>query len=344
MALSPFTKILQLYANSNKIRSKTQEKVRDILNSTTTTHCIMSQIAATPSQVQSPLDALLISLRCFQDSPGNGAVYRFLDNCVCRLVRKPIHYESARQEFNVAKSPKPTSLLAIVFAEQWQFLVRSASDGDLEAVLEWTSLLLKLLMSVGEDQPTIEHVFERIRETTPNDRIDLVMNDRLSNPISEKHRQAINRYGEDLQQTDISTEVQDKSDDQEKRMENRILLCKPPIEAQDHPELHSWAQKDPQEAIDEGTLGKLILCLCSAYEEVRKQALSSMQRFMSTLKVTIVFRLCFTRLTCNRNPGIASGSRYLSCLGRLWSLPRRSSNWAHILISLGSSGPTCCKY
>ena len=325
MLLSPFTTVLQLYAESNEVKTKVQEKVRDILRLTTTNYYILGKTALLPSQVQSPLDALVISLKCFQESPLSGAIYKFLDNCVCRLVRKPVNYESDRQELNVAQDRMSTSLLAVVFAEQWQFLVRSAPYEDSEVIAHWVALFLKLLMSIGEDRPTLEQIFKRIKETTPDDKINLVSDEGLENPISERQQQIIDAYTEDLQPKHISTEVQDVFDIQSRRLENQILLCKPSVEAKDHPELHVWEQKDVQEVIDDGILGKLVLCLCSAYEEVRRQALSSMRRFMLVLKVVLIPVFWVTLLIDDRILGIANGSQYLCYSGKLQSLSRTSS-------------------
>ena len=346
MALSPFTTILRQYAESNDLRTQTQEKVRKILQSTTRNKYIVSQLVSPSSWAQTPLDALVLSLRCFGSSPSSDAIYRFLDNCVCRLARKPIKYESDRIEFNVAKDREPASLLVVVYAEQWQHLFKSASTRELEDNASWTILLLKMLLDIGEDRPTIQHVFERIKDSTPDHKAHLFIHNDLQSPISicGEYQQLIEAYFKALQPKQISNGTLDKVVLQAQRIDSQILGCKPPNEVRDHPELHSWARKDPQDAIDDGTLGKLIMCLCSTYGEVRRQALNSMRRFMSTLKVFSSWQDRPRLLMSNRVLGTANGSLCSSYSARLSSLPKIPFSKTHFPTSLESLGRTCCKY
>ena len=288
MVLSPFSTILQQYAESDDIKTQTQKKVRRILKSITRNKYVVTQLDSPDSMARSPLDALVLSLRCFRGSSSADAIYKFLDNCICRLVRKPIKYEGDRQAFNTASDQMPTSLLAIVFAEQWQYLVKSASMSDLEGTASWILLLLQMLLDIGEDQLTIQHVFDCIKDSTPDDKVELCLHNDLQSPISisGEHQHVIDGYFKALEPKIIENGISDKAILQAQRIESQILACKPPDEARDRPELHSWAKKDPQDAIDDGTLGKLMMCLCSSYEEVRRQALSSMRRCISTLKVS----------------------------------------------------------
>ena len=287
MSLSSFTTILKQYAESNDLSTKTQEKVREILKSTTRNNYIVSQVFSPNSLARTPLDALVLSLRCFGKSSYSDAIYQFLDNCVCRLARRPIKYESDRYKFNVTADRKPTSLVIVVFAEQWQHFIKNAAMMDFKGTTNWMLLLLKLLLDVGEDQPTIRRVLDCIRDSTTEHTFDMLSQNALQCPISvhEEYRQIVEAYFKALEPKHNAGATLDRAVLQAQRINSQILACKPPEEARDHPELHAWAKKDLEDAIDDGTLGKLIVCLCSTHKEVRLQAVGSMRRFMTTLKV-----------------------------------------------------------
>jgi nucleolar pre-ribosomal-associated protein 1 len=76
-----------------------------------------------------------------------------------------------------------------------------------------------------------------------------------------------------------------------------------PTEGTSHNALHKWEREEIEAALEQGHIDELILCLCSEHEEVRRQAVANLVRFMAKLKVChkIPFRKLFIQLTF---PGI----------------------------------------
>ena len=65
------------------------------------------------------------------------------------------------------------------------------------------------------------------------------------------------------------------------------IFSKLPVEDERHAALHKWEREDLTEALEQGDIGELLLCLCSGHEEIRRQAHSAITRFMAKLKVCL---------------------------------------------------------
>lgn len=57
-----------------------------------------------------------------------------------------------------------------------------------------------------------------------------------------------------------------------------------PTEGTTHNALHKWEREEVEQAVEQGRIAELILCLCSQHEEVRRQAFANLVRFMAKLK------------------------------------------------------------
>ena len=57
-----------------------------------------------------------------------------------------------------------------------------------------------------------------------------------------------------------------------------------PEEPSNHPALHQWQRYNLNDAVDNGSLADLILCLCSSHDEIRRQALMNLRLFASRLQ------------------------------------------------------------
>jgi nucleolar pre-ribosomal-associated protein 1 len=66
-----------------------------------------------------------------------------------------------------------------------------------------------------------------------------------------------------------------------------VDLEAPPEEDEKHIGLTRWKKKDLSEAIDDGDIGELLLCLCSKHAEIRLQAINNTRQLMATLDASV---------------------------------------------------------
>ena len=59
----------------------------------------------------------------------------------------------------------------------------------------------------------------------------------------------------------------------------------PPQEPDDHPSLHCWRNETIEDAIADGMIGELYLCLCSEVKAVRMEALAGIQLVKTRIQV-----------------------------------------------------------
>lgn len=62
----------------------------------------------------------------------------------------------------------------------------------------------------------------------------------------------------------------------------------PPEEDEDHRILSRWKQESIPEVVLEGSVGELMLCLCSKYMDIRRQALSALRALRDSFSVSDV--------------------------------------------------------
>lgn len=285
MPLSPFTTILRLKIESHKIRPS--DHMRDLL------HCIIRDNAILQQHTEKPsLDALLVSLMDVNGWHASDAVFQFLDNCILRYVRKPLAYydDLAKMDGDIASTlnqppDQPISLLLVVLMEQWPFLVKSAELSSLTNVAEWLVRLLDYTRAIGEDSTKLSDIRDKIRSQIKDKKCREILKRALkgsTDPISSSSQGSVCIEG--LDQANGTTPRELPTND-------TLLIMPqtptgPPQEAENHPELTRWTQKDVLDSVEDGTVGQLILCLCSAYEEIRKQAFGNLCGLLAKVQVS----------------------------------------------------------
>lgn len=197
-------------------------------------------------------------------------VAQFLDDCFTRAVRQPVKYLDDLQalvaRIDYASVPEKVKLSLNIFTavllEQVPF-VSSSLDSTKHEVLGWTSSFICLMKSVQsgrevllQDQSLIEALH------------GLDMNSLVQDPA------ALLRLVE-LPESDVG-QSEDPSDNMSREEETGF----PPPEAEttDHPEIFRWAQRPLDVSLEEHDIERLVLCLCSQYQDIRAQALSQLKK------------------------------------------------------------------
>ena len=290
MSLSPFTTILRLHINATGLGL--EDNVRALLGAIIRDNAILQQATETSS-----LDALLASLGCYGDWRASDTVYGFLDNCILRLVRKPIKYcGDVANIANISSSGDETqgtenitiSLLLIVILEQWSFLVNTAKATDLISVAHWLARYLEFSKHIGEDLFVLHHIRDQLRIKVQDKDCRLILKNALAVPRKIRLPDMVD--GKAIStgpETDTSLGVARQRPlliwDS---ISNSVLPSAPPDEAEDYPGLNRWTQKDLSNAVEENAVGDLLLCLCSKEEEVRRQAILNLRILMRKLEVS----------------------------------------------------------
>lgn len=280
LRFSPFVTLLRLCARRPKGQA-TRKEFTDLLRSVIVENGILQQTTR-----QSPVEAFVASL---SDAPkllpagtataweASDATYTFLDECLNRLVRKPIKYlddlDALAQSLPVpdlsasqSSQGRLFSLLPIVCLEQASFLSKLALD-DGENVKAWIARFLHALEIIGEDRMLVRGVKEKIGGLPTLSLTGLS----LSLEAEAKSAEGTGK-GDETATVHSKPRLAD--------LGPSILFSNPPIERQNHPGLHRWQQKDLDEALENGDVGDLVMCLSSQDGSIRLQALPAIRKLM----------------------------------------------------------------
>ena len=280
-ALSPFTSILKLYSS---VTGDVQHNIRLLLRSINADHGIF-QLETNISGI----DALLFSLQLGEQWPTSSALYEYLDNCFSRFVRKSIKYFCDSFDFSEVDSSserKPVSLFLFVMVEQWPYLVDSVKASDLKTIGKWIAYLLELLDLIGESKAVLlqirDQMVQQLGDTSCRNILQKSMTGRPNLEMLERVEEILLSSANEPSHTTSKPTNESRGDDES---ESLSLPSAPPEEPEDHPEFAQYMREDLTESIENGTFGKIILCLCSERDDIRKQAFSILQVIAAKFKV-----------------------------------------------------------
>ncbi|KAF2645522.1 hypothetical protein P280DRAFT_417343 [Massarina eburnea CBS 473.64] len=234
------------------------------------------------------LDALIASL---SSSCGTSvAVLDFIDECCSRFIKLPVKYFDDIDTLCQKTSPPisdagPVSPLLMTLVEQWPFKGGKPEKGNpAEPLSQWLSKLLYLLKLIGEDEAVLKLLRDSLVETADKAYQDVLKDSFQWKMGKEKAKEALKlATGADFSGSERSTVSPAPVDKQEDPIKAPINLELPPVEDKKHVGLNRWRKKDIEEAVDDGDVGELILCLCSQHPEIRLQAASNTRQLMAVL-------------------------------------------------------------
>lgn len=223
-------------------------------------------------------DALMASLKG-HDSADLDMQLQFLDNCLCRIAKRPVHYQDLSAKM-VDDSTSHFSLLVVAVLEQWPFVLKSNDAVKEDSVARWIASLIKNLKNFGENKRALKTVRDSLCD--------------ISEKKKTKHlfKKAL-KAGEDM------GDAEDDHDSKSAESANQGILIEAnnmttklldvfgalPLAKTDHTELYKWEKEEVDISIEQGRVGDLLLCLCSEHEEIRRQAFAAIFRLMAKLKV-----------------------------------------------------------
>lgn len=225
------------------------------------------------------IEILIASLHPSGAPPSMLEVFDFLDNCLTRLAKAPVHYQDLvyqlLAEGQVAEAP---NLLIAAIIEQWPFACKKLNLQDQKGLVQWIASFFGGLIKYE----VVRHDFKTLQKS-----ITAVSD-------SEKNRSILRKAFMDCQDAlSISISTEKEKNEQEENMTNGNLnahmIHQPPnLEQIWRSKLSSQRSPPPRRRLDledleaafeEGILNDLMKLLCSQQEELRLQAVSDLSRF-----------------------------------------------------------------
>lgn len=283
------------------------------------------------------LDVLAFTLQDSENWKAASAVYEFLDECVIRFVRKPVHYYDALSSLvGTADSANEMTdvhidLLLVAIMEQWPFLVIAPDRSTTASVATWLVRYLEMswLRVRNEKEAGLDRgsVIRQIR-----DHIKTATKDKICRSLFKRTLNDPSELGLSLEL--VTSTIRKNEQDQVEKPTSAVESDQsqpcvvfapsgPPQEHEDHPGLNRWTREDISDAISDGAVEELLLCLCSKYKEIRHQAITSVGAFMAKLEVRKIMRTRRWTLTISRHQDTPSGNRLMWSLVNLLRLRRR---------------------
>lgn len=277
---SPFTAMLRLSVEASA--KSPLRTIRSILDSVIQESGIMQTRTKLPG-----LDALITALRA-QKYTKSVEIYTFLDSCALRCASTPVKYiDSADQYYESAHAGvdklarHPLSLLLLVIAEQWPFVVKSSEPDTLQEIAEFLSSYLAASIKLGEDKKILKLLIKHLGAESPDGSrarkiiektkkiIDTI---ELPEVDAQDHVAAIRIPGGKLQNAPtIATTVFDFVENSRE-------------DPDDHRALTRWRNKEMAEVIEDGHAASLISLLSNLHLSARKEALTNIAKLSADIK------------------------------------------------------------
>ncbi|MCJ1383857.1 hypothetical protein MMC17_006971 [Xylographa soralifera] len=287
--LSPFTTVLRLHISHISTKEDT---IRSLLLSLIREHSILQRETSIMS-----LNALVVSLTEFEGWKASNALYSFLDNCILRLVRQPIHYRGELEKIvkdlsavTVGQSTRSSiSPLFVVIKEQWSFHSEACSKAEFTNATEWLTRYFEYSAYIGENVTILRTIKRQISGLSSIDSSEFdpkgTFRKFFLTGLPKELRQLLKEDDKPIPDDD---KTGSKIDDQAPVAKSEVVLLqlKPPEEPEDHLGLGRWTNKPVLDAVEDGAVGELVFCLSSKYEEIRKQALVSIRVLASKLEAS----------------------------------------------------------
>ena len=253
-----------------------------------TLKCVLANILVERGVLSSKpetFDALLASLNMSKKWSPTAATYAFTDNCISRVVRQPVHYLdlSALSLGEGAKSSSWGTLVTCI-AEQWPFVAKDDDPDAQKNIAEWIARFFSALGNDGKaaGQSTIDTIRDGMVKTTegrPGSLLEKAFKKHVSHLVKLQPSEDTEKP-----QTNGHIEMEER-----KRQSSEVgledLFGAPARSPEALQGLDRWEHADLESAVSSGRLGRLLQCVASGEEEIRRQAFLILRQLMLIVKV-----------------------------------------------------------
>ncbi|KAE8354393.1 ribosome 60S biogenesis N-terminal-domain-containing protein [Aspergillus coremiiformis] len=239
---------------------------------------ILLKTVATENSILLDSSSFLSLLDSF-DTSDSGYLHHqlsFFDNCVCRVAKKPVHYQDLLGSLS-GDTSKLVSPIVGAITEQWPFVVKSGGDAE-AAICAWVAKTLGKLKNIGEDSKVLKAARDMLMAATEHKRTKSTLKKALKD-IEEGPGEGNGKQNSSTEQPTFSDSSHDKN-----LIDLEEVFGALPTEGTTHNGLHRWEKDDLEVSVEQGRVADLVLCLCSEHEEVRRQAFANITRLMSKLR------------------------------------------------------------
>ncbi|KAI9840155.1 MAG: hypothetical protein M1837_001868 [Sclerophora amabilis] len=235
---------------------------------------------------KSTLLALITSFLDCKHTSHSNSTYEFVDHCIRQFIPKPVKYHDEfilHTSHEADQADGPASLFLFVLVEQWPFFTanETLSNEDKLQISRWLAMFLDYCRHVGESRLIISKLFHRLMMMAGEDKDSYNI---FLERLNSKQEPSFN-HSLEISETkkrgifDMTGPVQDHPAD----------TSDDGTTGADVPDLDLKAitrllRKDVEQAVEDGDIGKVIMCLCSSEIGIRKQALSNIARCIATLE------------------------------------------------------------
>ncbi|KAL8642298.1 MAG: hypothetical protein Q9228_001006 [Teloschistes exilis] len=238
---------------------------------------------------------LLTSLDSTQAWRPPDNVWIFVDDLLQRLAKKGVKYHqdllTLAEEIHAAAedtTEAPLGTFLVVLMEQWPFVQKSATEVELEGFCKWASRLFSIMDRTRKVSKLSHHVYGSIKAITTSKPSRKWLEESTDEgpelvpviPFEIPKSPHVPKLETSGTLTDDRVETSQVSTDAWKPP------SPPPLEDDNHTGLRKWKRLDVEEAVAVGAVGELMLCLCSQYGEIRKQALNEVRSWMKRLQAS----------------------------------------------------------
>lgn len=240
----------------------------------------------------SPFDVLASSLQASHDWKPSSRLWEFLDDCILRFLKKPVHYYDMFTALDVfpgsigEDQDKPSiSLFHLVVQEQWPFVLKAASHSEVLNIASWISRYLNFSLHIGESKSLLKYVRDRVKEQMKDKECRALISIALKGSEDFEARYKPRRIHKTLPKAEELEDIKQTGILSASEVAEVPPPSQPLPEDDSHRGLQRWRATDMRESVEDGAVGELVLCLCSQHEEIRKQALISLRSFLQMLEV-----------------------------------------------------------
>ena len=288
-------------------------------------------------------DVLIASLRASKTWQPSTELFAFLDECILRCGRKPVHYhDKLKNILGPLKNNKQVvthtavDLVLITILEQWAFFQGSVSEAAVTNVASWLVRYLELSLASGANISALSHIRDLLEAEASGRPCCTLFQDALNSPVKnesshEKNgghqaqlRSGANKRSSAIQADETTTPIAQAS-----------IFSGPPEEDENLTGLTTLRHIEVKEIVLGGAAEKLMLSLCSKHEELRLQALIALRKLLAQLQASLVI----TYLPI-ANPSRSLTTQIVNCftfsLENWWTLPRTWCQSNHYPILQGS--------
>ncbi len=230
-------------------------------------------------------ESLMASLRPSKTWTALPATFSFVENCVSRIIKQPVHYLDLRSLVISADTGHLLcDMLTVCVAEQWPFTTNSETVEVQKNTAEWIARFFSAIEEKPEQNLKLASVREQM-ETAVDGDARFILNKAFKKANKHPAKVEIANLDESVA-NGVAVIEEAKTRLQEVQLEDMFVL---PVKAPGSlGGLDRWDTTDLETAVSNGRLGRLLQCIASEEEEIRRQAFLILRTLMGQVKVNFL--------------------------------------------------------